>query len=100
MKDRWQDIETVFNRALERAPADRDAWLTVVCAGDDELEAAVRGLLNQHTSTAHDSLFHFAAVVSAGVRIVTTGIAPGESLGRYTVISFVAAGGMGVVYRA
>ena len=100
MNNRWQEIETIFNRALERAPADRDAWLNVVCAGDGELQAAVGALLSQHTSTGNDSLFQLSAAVSAGVRILTTGIAPGQFLGPYRIDSFVAAGGMGMVYRA
>jgi len=32
--ERWQQIESLFQEALERDPAERNAWLREACQGD------------------------------------------------------------------
>ena len=54
--ERMQRIEEVYHDARERNPAERDAYLEEACAGDPELEAEVRGLLD-----AADDLDDFIA---------------------------------------
>jgi hypothetical protein len=34
MMERWQQIESLFQEALQRSPAERDAWLREACRGD------------------------------------------------------------------
>jgi aminoglycoside phosphotransferase (APT) family kinase protein len=41
----WQRIEDVFQTAVERPMAERDAYLTQVCAGDEALRREVESLL-------------------------------------------------------
>jgi serine/threonine protein kinase len=43
--DRWQQIETIFQAALERDPAERTAFLNQACAGDEGLRQEVESLL-------------------------------------------------------
>jgi hypothetical protein len=46
--DRWQQIEDVFHGALERAPCERESYLTAACASDADLRAQVDALLSAH----------------------------------------------------
>jgi hypothetical protein len=34
--ERWQQIESLFQEALERDPVERNAWLRKACQGDSE----------------------------------------------------------------
>jgi hypothetical protein len=34
--ERWQQIESLFQEALERDPAERNAWLREACQGDSD----------------------------------------------------------------
>jgi hypothetical protein len=42
---RWQEIERIYNAALERPPTDRAAFLTDVCKNDPELRRCSRFVL-------------------------------------------------------
>ena len=43
--DRWQQVDSLLQSALERPPKGRDAFLRSACAGDEALEREVRSLL-------------------------------------------------------
>ena len=43
--ERWQRIEELFQAALEREGAEREAWLAAACAGDEGLRGEVEALL-------------------------------------------------------
>ena len=43
--ERWQLVKELFEAALERAPADRAAFLAQACAGDEEIRREVESLL-------------------------------------------------------
>src|SRR5215831_6202561 len=43
--ERWQQIESLLQSALERAPEQRADFLKEACAGDDELRREVESLL-------------------------------------------------------
>ncbi len=43
--ERWQKVEQTYNCALERAPAQREAFLKDACSGDESLPEEVEGLL-------------------------------------------------------
>jgi hypothetical protein len=46
--ERWQQIESLFQEALERNPAERNAWLQEACQGDSDLQREVASLLANH----------------------------------------------------
>src|SRR5215468_2803224 len=48
--ERWQQIESLFQEALERDPAERNAWLREACQGDSDLRREVASLLANHQS--------------------------------------------------
>jgi serine/threonine protein kinase len=95
--ERWQQIESLFQEALQRPVGERDAWLREACASDVALHQEVASLLANHHGAASTGPWAAAAaqlVVSPGR------LEPGRCLGPYQVVSFIAAGGMGEVYRA
>jgi len=45
MKERWKQVEELFNAALELESVARAAFLAEACAGDEELRREVESLL-------------------------------------------------------
>jgi hypothetical protein len=43
--ERWQQVEELFNAAMELATAQRDTFLRRTCGGDESLRSAVERLL-------------------------------------------------------
>jgi serine/threonine protein kinase len=96
--ERWRAVESLFDAALQRPPAEREGYLREACANDQDLYREVESLLAN--SLADDPPRAWAA--AAAVHLITQPIAlePGRRVGPYEIVSFLAAGGMGEVYRA
>ena len=45
LSDRWQQIELLYNGALDRGATEREAFLAQACGDDEELRQEVRSLL-------------------------------------------------------
>lgn len=90
--------KAIFIEALDRPQSQRDAWLAAACAGEPDLLAEVRELLDYHDD---DPIFTDHPSRPADP------ISPDDPLGlidtriedRYSVDAFVAEGGFGYVYR-
>src|SRR5262245_32291777 len=84
----------VFVAALERAAAERSAFLAEACGDDTALRLEVESLLKSHEQGV-------VGPVPASVERATDGFVPGEVFsGRYRMITRIRRGGMGDVWRA
>jgi serine/threonine protein kinase len=92
--ERWQTIKELFAAALDKEPADRISFLQE-CSVDSSLRAEVERLLIDHEQAGfflsrHASELIGAPELSKGVVLA----------GRFKIVNFIAAGGMGQVYKA
>jgi serine/threonine-protein kinase len=98
--DRWRQIEKLYHQASECAESDLAAFLENACAGDTELRQEVESLLAQGID---DSSFLGPSAIENVAKELAQGwpgIAQGERLGAYTILSLLGKGGMGEVYLA
>ena len=99
--ERWQQVEAVFQGALERAPESRAAFLTEACHADLALRQAVEGLLvsfdaaSTFLETPAADSFGFTGNLAA-----SPGLTIGQRLAHYEIVSQLGSGGMGEVYLA
>lgn len=92
MPTNWDKLKELFTDAAELPAPERPAFLDRKCAGDAELREAVERLLDQTGETATQDLLPVRARRS---------LSPGNVLsGRFRIVRFAGAGGMGEVYEA
>jgi eukaryotic-like serine/threonine-protein kinase len=97
--DRWRQIERFYHEAREREPSERDRFLHEACA-DETVRAEVESLLGCESQA--DGYLETPAL-----EVTAEALAEGRErsmfgrmLGRYEIVGFLGAGGMGEVYRA
>ena len=89
----WSRIEKLFDGALERPPAERDAWLAEQCAGDAGLRGEVERLIVAHQRRG---LLDYTPLVRS-----TLDERLGRALaGKYTIDRELGVGGMSTVFLA
>ncbi len=94
--ERWQEIQALFDAALEQPREGRTLYLKTACQNDETLFEEVLALLETYDddpSFLEDSAASFHALVEP---------APleGQHIGAYRIVKRIGTGGMGAVYLA
>ncbi|GAC1656783.1 MAG: serine/threonine-protein kinase [Gemmatimonadaceae bacterium] len=101
--NQWSRVKTLFLEALERPASERSDFVAQACGDDARVREEVDSLLARDEAAAN--LFEApAARLLAGEAFSPAEfpprLSPGTRLGVYEISDFIAAGGMGEVYRA
>ncbi|HJX93432.1 MAG TPA: protein kinase [Pyrinomonadaceae bacterium] len=98
--ERWQQVERVYQSALEKDAGERAAFLAEVCAGDDALRQEVESLL-EYQKRSEDFIESPALDVAAKmIAMQQSRVVAGQMINHYKIVSAIGAGGMGEVYLA
>src|SRR5438046_4065451 len=98
--ERWKQVNDLFQSAVERAPAERAAFLDEACRGDESLRRKVGSLLASHERSENFIELPAFEVAPELVTSERTNTLVGKLIGHYRIESLVGVGGMGEVYLA
>ena len=102
--ERWERIKALFNSALAQPAGERAGFLKRACSDDNSIREEVESLLSANSEDddfldvpAHQMA---AEMLDQSSRQPRVELAPGDIIGRYTILSSLGFGGMGEVYLA
>jgi len=84
--ERWELVNEIFRRALERDRSERPALIAAACGADDELRLEVEKMLEWHDKSGQ---FLSDPAVEAVTRLLGAErprIAPGDRIGPYEIV--------------
>jgi serine/threonine-protein kinase len=92
------EIESIFEDAIELAPAERGRWLADRCGTDHRLRSEVDALIAAHESAERVGLLEKS--VAAAATAALKDVHRGRRIGAYRVLRELGRGGTGVVFLA
>jgi eukaryotic-like serine/threonine-protein kinase len=98
--EHWQQVDAIFQTAVELEPAQRATFLDASCAGDEELRSEVESLLScdeEGLSIVDEPAYQVAARLLVSDKPQLSG---GQDIGHYEIAGLIGRGGMGEVYLA
>jgi WD40 repeat protein/serine/threonine protein kinase len=95
---RWQDIQAVFQEAVELDPASRAAYIQTMCGVDEELRTEVEALLQANDEAG--SFLSSPARIDSFAEVADLDPWIGQLIGPYQLIRRIGSGGMAEVYLA
>ncbi len=97
--ERWQQLQALFNAAVELAPEQQAAFLDHACADDLTLRRQAESLIlaNEEATQQIQAVIRDAA---AAAMPADSSAAVGRRIGPYQIIQELGQGGMGAVYLA
>jgi len=99
LPERWRQIETIFQSALDCGAENRAALLDSACGEDAELRREIESLLAWHEKSG----FTTPAAFQDAIKVLehrTGQLEEGRRIGSYRVLREIGRGGMGSVYLA
>jgi len=102
--ERWQEIERLYDAALELASGERAAFLEKACAGDEALRKEVDALLASRSGIdrfmENPAMEVAARALAQDQEQVPLAGMIGRSVAHYRIVRQIGSGGMGVIYEA
>ena len=96
--ERWQQVKTIFQQALERDSNERSTFVAQACGSDEALRSEVTLLLDGHAQA--ESFIETPAHEVAADFIGAQTSLVGQQLNHYQILAPLGKGGMGEVYQA
>lgn len=98
--ERWQQINRLFESAIELAPGERTSFVNEVCDGDESLREELESLLASHAES--ENFLEGAAVgeVAEVVLGINKKLKKNQTIGHYKILGELGKGGQGAVYKA